>query len=138
MIDLKKIYASKQFISAHPSAKSMLKIELDALNSKNALENTDIVSIYLLIDDLNLYYSLTDEIGSNYTVVNAKGLTISNPLLKEKSSAEKSAIKLLTEMGGTLKSKRTCNRKEMAEADTTALDTFFADETMKSDESSDF
>ena len=117
MIDLSKIYSSDQFKTAHIKAKKMLKTELDSLNSKNLIEDSDIVSIYLLIDDLNTFYNITDCISDNYTTINAKGLTISNPLLKEKSSAGNQAIKILTELGGTTKSKRTINRKDMQAAD---------------------
>ncbi len=108
--------------SMHPKAKKILKPVLHSLMEKDYLEQTDFASMHFLAVNLDTFFKLDDEIGNNYTVKNNKGLTISNPLLKERNVAQKSAMSILADYGGTVKSRRVLNKKEMIEAEDAPFD----------------
>ena len=112
----------------HPKAKKILKPILQSLMEKEYLEQSDFASMHFLAVNLDTFFKLDDEIGSNYTVQNNKGLTISNPLLKERNVAQKSAMAILADYGGTVKSRRVLNKKEMIEAEDSPFDELNRDE----------
>lgn len=119
---------TEQFKSMHPTAKRLLKKELKALFEKGVIEDADIININLLVEYMDEFYRLKDRIGDNYTTINTKGLEIENPMIKTKNVLGKQILGILSDFGGSCKSRRQLNKKEMIEAEDSPFDELNRDE----------
>lgn len=117
-----EIADTEQFKNMHPTAKRLLKKELKALFAKGVIEDSDIININMLVEYMDEFYRLKDQIGTQYTTVNAKGLEIENPMIKTKNVLGKQILNILNDFGGSCKSRRMLNKKELTEAETSPFD----------------
>lgn len=133
MITVEKILESEDFKKIHKKAQEYLKVTLPSLISQGFIEDSDYISLMFAINDLDMWFCLKDSLGTDYTVPNRQKIIVSNPLLKEMSSLQRSAIAILNTIGGSTKSRRTLNRKDLATAENNGLDDLMSQEALFDD-----
>lgn len=125
MKTIEEILNSQEFLSMHKNAQEDLGVTLPSLFKQGFIEDSDYVSLKFAMHDIDMFYHLKDEVGNLYTISNPRGVTISNPLLKEMSQLQRSAMVILNNLGGSTRSRRSLNKKEMTQAESNSMDELF-------------
>lgn len=133
MITVEKILESEDFKNIHKKAQEYLKVTLPSLISQGFIEDSDYISLMFAINDLDMWFCLKDQIGTEYTLASQKNGRIANPLLKEMNTLQRSALAILNTIGGSTKSRRTLNRKDLSTAENNALDELMNQEELFND-----
>lgn len=133
MKTIEEIMRSTEFLGMHKNAQEDLGVTLPSLFSQGFIEDSDYVSLKFAMHDIDMFYHLKDEVGTKYTIQNAKGFTISNPLLKEMSQLQRNAMTILNNLGGSTRSRRSLNKKEMSQAENNGMDELFQSDKLWGD-----
>ena len=134
MKTIEEILNSEDFQKMHVKAKEDLGVTLPSLFSQGFIEDSDYVSLKFAMHDIDMFYHLKDNLGEMYTISNPRGVTISNPLLKEMSALQRNAMIILNNLGGSTRSRRSLNKKEMVQGDVNAMDELFQSDRLFGDE----
>ena len=134
MKTIEEILNSEDFMKMHVKAKEDLGVTLPSLFSQGFIEDSDYVSLKFAMHDIDMFYHLKDNLGKMYTISNPRGVTISNPLLKEMSALQRNAMIILNNLGGSTRSRRSLNKKEMVQGDVNAMDELFQSDRLFGDE----
>lgn len=133
MKTIDEILNSEDFKKMHKNAQEDLSVTLPSLFSQGFIEDSDFVSLKFAMHDINMFYHLKDEVGEIYTISNPRGVTISNPLLKEMSQLQRNAMVILNNLGGSTRSRRSLNKKEMVQAENNSMDELFQEDKLFGD-----
>lgn len=134
MKTIDEILNSDEFLRMHKNAQEDLGVTLPSLFKQGFIEDSDYVSLKFAMHDIDMFYHLKDEVGNLYTISNPRGVTISNPLLKEMSQLQRSAMVILNNLGGSTRSRRSLNKKEMVQAETNGMDELFQNDKLFGEE----
>lgn len=130
MKTIDEILNSEDFVGMHKKAQEDLGVTLPSLFGQGFIEDSDYVSLKFAMHDIDMFYHLKDQLGQLYTISNPRGVTISNPLLKEMSQLQRNAMVILNNLGGSTRSRRSLNKKEMAQAENNAMDELFQEDKL--------
>lgn len=134
MKTIEEILNSEDFTKLHKKAQEDLSVTLPSLFEQGFIEDSDYVSLKFAMHDIDMFYHLKDHLGELYTISNPRGVTISNPLLKEMSSLQRNAMSILNNLGGSTHSRRCLNKKEMTQSDQNSMDELFQSDKLWGDE----
>lgn len=134
MKTIEEILNSEDFQKMHNKAQEDLSVTLPSLFQQGFIEDSDFVSLKFAMHDIDMFYHLKDHLGELYTISNPRGVTISNPLLKEMSQLQRNAMTILNNLGGSTRSRRSLNKKDMAQAETNSMDELFQSDRLWGDE----
>ena len=134
MKTIEEILNSEDFMKMHKKAIEDLSVTLPSLFKQGFIEDSDYVSLKFAMHDIDMFYHLKDNLGELYTISNPRGVTISNPLLKEMSALQRNAMVILRKLGGSTRSRRSLNKKEMVQGDVNAMDELFQSDRLFGDE----
>lgn len=134
MKTIEEILNSEDFQKMHKKAQEDLSVTLPSLFQQGFIEDSDFVSLKFAMHDIDMFYHLKDHLGEVYTISNPRGVTISNPLLKEMSQLQRNAMTILNNLGGSTRSRRSLNKKDMAQAETNSMDELFQSDKLWGDE----
>ena len=134
MKTIEEILNSEDFMKMHKKAIEDLSVTLPSLFKQGFIEDSDYVSLKFAMHDIDMFYHLKDNLGELYTISNPRGVTISNPLLKEMSALQRNAMVILNNLGGSTRSRRSLNKKEMVQGDVNAMDELFQSDRLFGDE----
>jgi len=134
MKTIEEILNSEDFQKMHNKAQEDLSVTLPSLFQQGFIEDSDYVSLKFAMHDIDMFYHLKDHLGELYTISNPRGVTISNPLLKEMSQLQRNAMTILNNLGGSTRSRRSLNKKDMAQAETNSMDELFQSDRLWGDE----
>lgn len=134
MKTIEEILNSEDFQKMHNKAQEDLSVTLPSLFQQGFIEDSDFVSLKFAMHDIDMFYHLKDHLGELYTISNPRGVTISNPLLKEMSQLQRNAMTILNNLGGSTRSRRSLNKKDMTQAETNSMDELFQSDKLWGDE----
>lgn len=117
---LSAFFRSAEYKKTHPTAKDILKIQLEAISDQ--IQPSDCLSIYQLCTLIDLTYRLKDELAVQGLTYKNGDVSHPNPILTQLTTYNSQIVKLLTEIGGTTKARKRLNSKDLATSDQSNLE----------------
>ena len=105
------------YTNKHEEAIKYVKNIIKVLTEKDLLKDIDTASVQMLLNNYSIYLNAIEQMANDYTLINAQGNIVSNPLNKIANDAQIQCTKIFKNFGLSAYDRRNLNTTDSDEDD---------------------